>query len=180
MNWMDFTALAMMLSGAALGWFKGLLRGGFILAGSVVAPVIAGQFYAEVSSPIEGIISNDALRQIVAFSAVFICVILIAVLLAGMLKKALTIVLLGWVDNASGMAFGFFSGFLIAAAFIWAFGIVPSEFTRETVRESILAGPIIGATSFLLAFLPPEFESFRQALDRSAALYDLTTGQKSG
>ena len=165
MNWLDFTALALMVGGAALGWQSGVLRWGFMLVGSVAGAILAGRLYAAVEPLFEGVIDNDAFRQAAAFAAIFICVLLIALACSMAVKQALKLVWMGWIDNASGMAVGFLAGALAAAALTWTLGVIPSELTRGVVRESALADIILGATSFLRSFLPPEFQTIEQLLE---------------
>ena len=164
MNWLDFTALALMVGGAALGWLSGLLRWAFMLAGAVGGAILAGRLYGAVESLFEGVIGNDALRQAAAFAGIFIGVLLVALACSMAIKQALKLVWMGWIDNVSGMAVGFLSGALAAAALTWTLGVIPSEFARDAVRESALADIILEATSFLRSFLPPEFQAIEQLL----------------
>ena len=168
MNWLDFTALALMIGGAALGWLSGLLRWAFMLAGAVAGSILAGRLYGAAESLFEGVIGNDAVRQAAAFAAIFIGFLLIALACSIAVKQALKLVWMGWIDNAAGMAVGFLSGAIAAAALTWTLGVIPSELTRSAVRESALADVIIGATSFLRSFLPPEFQAIEQLLEMAA------------
>jgi len=169
MNWLDFTALVLMFGGAVLGWFNGLLRWACMFLGAIAGEILAGQLYAVVSSMFEAVTDNEAFRQAAAFGAIIAGVFIAAIVLSALVKKALNLVWMGWIDSAAGMTLGFLAGALCAAALTWALGVVPSEFARDAVRESALSGAILSATAFLRELLPPEVRAIERALELSGA-----------
>ena len=82
MNWLDITALTLVLGGAFLGWRNGLLRWAFMLAGTIAGAILAGQFYTDLEMLAQGAIDSEALRQTIAFSVIFIGTLLAALLLS--------------------------------------------------------------------------------------------------
>lgn len=158
MNWLDFTILALMLSGAIFGWLSGVLRWVFLLVGVVAGSILAGRFYGSVAGALEAFVESEALRQAAGFGLVFAGVLLASLFAAVMAKKAMQLVLLGWVDKAAGAAVGLLAGALTAAALTWILSVAPSEAAADAVRDSVLAEGLVAATGFLRAFLPSEFD----------------------
>ena len=170
MNWLDITALALVLGGAFLGWRNGLLRWAFMLAGTIAGAILAGQFYTDLEVLAQGTIDSEALRQTIAFSVIFIGTLLAALLLSFVAKTVLKLLLLGWVDSLAGMTVGALAGALSASVFVSVLAVVPSESTQMAVIESGLAKALLDATSFMLVFLPPEFDAIEDLLERGAQL----------
>ncbi len=180
MNWLDFTALVLMFGGAVLGWFSGLLRWAFMLVGAVAGAVLAGEFYVDASSVFRAVTDNEAFQQAAAFGSIFAGVFLAALLVSVLVKKALNLVWMGWIDSLTGMVAGFLAGALCAAALTWTLGVVPSESARDAVRESALADAMLSATAFLREWLPPEFRAIERALEAGEAMSSLTPGPQPG
>ena len=158
LNWVDIVILVLVLGGAFSGWRNGLLRWVLTLAGALVGAVIAGQFYDDLAGAVPGV-DSEALRQIIAFAAVFLAVVVGAWLLARVIKAALNVVLLGWVDSAAGLAAGAMVGAVSAAAILSVAGIVPSDSVRSAVADSSLAETLLDAMGFIRVFLPGEFDA---------------------
>lgn len=158
LNWVDIIILALVLGGAFFGWRNGVLRWVLTLAGAVVGAVLAGQFYDTFESAVPGV-ESEALRQIIAFAAIFLAVVVGAWVLARLVKAAMNVVLLGWVDNAAGLAAGALAGALSAAAIVSVAGIVPSDSVQSAVADSSLAETLLDAMSFIRVFLPSEFDA---------------------
>ncbi len=176
MNWLDITALALVLGGAFLGWRNGLLRWIFVLAGTIIGAILAGQLYDNLADLALGVIDSEALRQTVAFLVIFIATLIAALLLSHVTKTALKVLLLGWVDSLAGMTVGALAGALSAAAFVLVLGVVPSETTQMAVGESALGEILLDASSFIRAFLPSEFDAIEDLFERGAELEERFRG----
>ncbi len=172
MNWLDITALALVLGGAFLGWRNGLLRWAFMLAGTIAGAILAGQFYTDLEVLAQGAIDSEALRQTIAFSIIFIGALIAALLLSLVAKTVLKVLLLGWVDSLAGMTVGALAGALSASALVLVLGVVPSEAAHMALRESAFAEALTNATSFMRVFLPPEFDAIEDLFERGAQLKD--------
>ena len=170
MNWLDITALALVLGGAFLGWRNGLLRWAFMLAGTIAGAILAGQFYTDLEVLGQGVIDSEALRQVIAFSVIFIGTLIAALLVSLAAKTVLKVLLLEWVDSLAGMAVGTLAGMLSASALVLVLGVVPSESAHVAVRESAFAEALTNATSFMRVFLPPEFDAIEDLFERGSQL----------
>ncbi len=179
MNWLDITALALLLGGAFLGWRNGLLRWAFMLAGTIAGAILAGQFYTDLEVLAQGTIDSEALRQTIAFSVIFIGTLLAALLLSFVAKTVLKLLLLGWVDSLAGMTVGALAGALSASAFVLVLGVVPSETTQMAVGESALGEILLDASSFIRTFLPSEFDAIEDLFERGAELEERFRGLTS-
>ena len=93
-----------------------------------------------------------------AKSLILVVVIVIATLLARMLKFIASVTMLGWVDHVGGAAFGFLVGaiFFSAMLAIWV-----KFFGTGLVTESFLADVLLDKFPLILALLPAEFNVIR-------------------
>ena len=85
MNWLDIVVLLVIIVGTFVGLKIGLIKAAFSVAGIIVGVILAGRFY----SPLAGFLSfipQDGVAQIVAFAIILIGVMIIAAVLAAVLK----------------------------------------------------------------------------------------------
>jgi membrane protein required for colicin V production len=85
-------------------------------------------------------------------------VIVVAGLLARLLKLALSAVLLGWVDKVGGAVVG-----LLVGAIIWSIILATwvQFFGSDLVADSFLAEVLLDKFPLILALLPEEFDAIR-------------------
>jgi membrane protein required for colicin V production len=83
--------------------------------------------------------------------------------LASLLKKIVSIVLLGWVNRLGGAVFGFLVGAIFCGAILSVLGNFISEST--VVGDSFLARVLLDNFPLVLAFLPDELDSVRSIFE---------------
>jgi len=96
---------------------------------------------------------------VVAFAIIFIGVMVIAAVLAVVLKKLVSAVLLGWVNRLGGAVFGFILGFIFSGALMamWVKFLGPGD----TIQASPLANFLLDSFPVVLGLLPSDFDSVR-------------------
>ncbi len=155
MNWLDIVLLVILGVSAFGGLTQGLIKAGLSLAGIIVGVILAGNFY----EPLSGLLSfipNEDIADIAAFILILVGVMVVANILARLLKFAVSVVLLGWVNRLGGAVFGLVLGaiFLSAILATWA-----KFFGGDSVAESAIASFLLDKFPLILALLPDEFDA---------------------
>jgi len=157
MNWLDIVIIVALVIPTVIGLKRGLIRSALFLAGLIVGIVLAGYLYEPLAN-LFTFISNENVANIVAFIIILVGVMVIAVVLARLLKFAVSIVMLGWVDHLGGAVFGFIMGAILWGALLatWV-----KFFGTELVTESFLAAVLLDKFPLILGLLPGEFDAIR-------------------
>jgi len=157
MNWLDIVIIVALVIPTVIGLKRGLIRSALFLAGLIVGIVLAGYLYEPLAN-LFTFISNENVANIVAFIIILVGVMVIAAVLARLLKFAVSIVMLGWVDHLGGAVFGFLMGAILWGALLatWV-----KFFGTELVTESFLAAVLLDKFPLILGLLPGEFDAIR-------------------
>ena len=158
MNGLDIIIIVAIAITALIGLKIGLIKAVLSLAGLVVGVILAGRFYIPLSEQLS-FIPQAGVAKIVAFAIILIGVMVIAAVLAGLLKWAATVMMLGWVNRLGGAVFGLLLGAIacgaLLAAWVKFFGIA------GTISGSIVASVLLGYFPLVLSLLPDEFGTVR-------------------
>jgi len=158
MNWLDIIILVLIVIPTLIGLKIGIIKALFTVAGIIIGVVLAGRFSESLGGSLT-FISDPGWARIAAFAIILIGVMVIASVLATVLKKVVSAVLLGWVNRLGGAVLGFVLGFFFCGALLsmWVnfLGI------GSTVSDSALANLLLDGFPVILALLPAEFDSVR-------------------
>ena len=159
MNWLDIVIIVLIAVPILIGLKMGIIRAILSLAGVIIGILLAGYFYAMLAEKLT-FIPQENLAKIAAFAIIFIGIMIIAGILASILEKMISLVLLGWVNHLGGAAFGFLLGAIFCGALlaIW----VNFLGAGETIAESSLATLLLDRFPMVLALLPDEFDAIRR------------------
>ncbi|MFC2042085.1 CvpA family protein, partial [Chloroflexota bacterium] len=121
MNLLDIVIVALIAIPILIGLKMGIIRAILSLAGVIIGILLAGYFYAMLAEKLT-FIPQENLAKIAAFAIIFIGIMIVAGILASILEKMISLVLLGWVNHLGGAAFGFLLGAIFCGALlaIWA------------------------------------------------------------
>tara|TARA_B100000315_G_C14425699_1_gene517722 strand:- start:243 stop:731 length:489 start_codon:yes stop_codon:yes gene_type:complete len=158
MNWLDIGILVVIVIPAFLGLRIGIIKAVLSLAGSTVGIVLAGRFYIPLSEQLS-FIPQAGMAEVVAFAIILTGIMVIAVVLAKLLKWATSAVTLGWVNHLGGAAFGLILGALLCGALLATW--IKFLGIAEIISESTLAIVLLDRFPAVLALLPEEFDSVR-------------------
>ncbi|MFC1901987.1 CvpA family protein [Chloroflexota bacterium] len=158
MNWLDIIILVIIVIPTLIGLKIGIIKAVLSMAGAFVGVILAGRYYVMLAEQLT-FISQPSIAKIAAFALILIGVMIIAAVLASLVKWVVSVVLLGWVNRLGGAVFGFVLGAIFCGALltIWA------KFVGVTglVDESALAVLLLDSFPVVLALLPAEFDSVR-------------------
>jgi len=157
MNWLDIIIIVALVIPAFIGLKQGIIKAVLSLAGLIIGVILAGNFYQPLSKRL-AFIPNEDVANVVAFILILVAVMAIAVVLARLLKFAVSAVMLGWVDHVGGAVFGFLTGAIVWSALL---AIWVKFFDTELVTESFLASVLLDKFPLILALLPKEFDAVR-------------------
>jgi membrane protein required for colicin V production len=158
MHWIDIVILVVVAVATFLGLKIGIIKAVLSLVGLIVGVILAGRYYAPLAERLT-FITQDTIASGVAFAIILIGVMIIAGVLAALLKWTASAMLLGWVNHLGGAVLGLVLGAILCGALltIWVnFLGMP-----EVIKESTLAVILHDRFPAVLALLPDEFEAIR-------------------
>ncbi|MGD9117648.1 MAG: CvpA family protein [Dehalococcoidia bacterium] len=167
MNWLDIVILVVLAVATFGGMIIGLIGSALFLVGIIVGVMLAGHYYLPFSQHL-GFISSESVAQIVAFAIILVGVMLIALVLALVLRWGFSLVRLSWLDRLGGAVFGLAAGLLFCGAVlaIW----VKFVGIGTTVSGSALASFLLEHFPVVLGLLPAEFDTVRSFFESGQAL----------
>ena len=158
MNWLDIVILVIIAIATFLGLRIGIIKAALSLAGLIVGVILAGRYYIPFSQQLS-FIPQASIAKIVAFAIILIGVMIIAIVLAMLLKWAASVMMLGWVNRLGGAVFGL----VLGAIFCGALLVMWVKFigVDGAIAESTLAPILLDRFPVVLALLPSEFDAVR-------------------
>ena len=157
MNWLDIIIIVAFVIPLLVGLKQGLIKAALSLAGLIVGVVLASNFYQQVGGALR-FITNEKIANIVGFIIILVVVMIIANVVAALMKYTAKAILLGWVDRLGGAIFGLFMGALFMGAIL---ATIVKFFGEGLVTESVLAGILLDKFPIVLGLLPSEFDPVR-------------------
>ncbi|NQT05224.1 MAG: CvpA family protein [Dehalococcoidia bacterium] len=158
MSWLDIAVIVIIGIATLIGLKIGIIKAVLTLAGVIVGVLLAGRFYIALAVHLT-FIPQETLARVVAFAIILTVVVLIAGIIAGVLKWLASIILLGWVNRLGGALLGLIMGSILCGALLamWTkfLGI------SDPIAESALATFLLDRFPMVLALLPGEFGSVR-------------------
>jgi membrane protein required for colicin V production len=125
MAWIDIAIIALVVLSAVLSLFRGFVKEALALASWLVALWIAMIFYEDVAGALAKWISEPSLQKIIAFSILFITVLLIGAVINYLAGKLVVKTGLAGTDRMLGVIFGMARGAVIVAILVLLAGLTP-------------------------------------------------------
>lgn len=158
MNWLDVIILLLMVVATVIGLKVGLIKAVLSVAGVVVGVVLAGRYYTGLAAHLT-FLPQPGVAGIVAFVIILIAVMIVAAVLATVMKWAVALVMLGWVNRLGGAVFGLVLGAIFCGALLATW--VKFVGITDPVRGSAMAKLLLDGFPIVLSLLPGEFDSVR-------------------
>ena len=157
MYWLDIAIIVAIAIAILIGLRIGIIKAVLSLAGLIVGVILAGRYYVPFSEWLSFIPYENA-AKVVAFAIILIGVMVIAGVLASLLKWAASAIMLGWVNRLGGAVFGLVLGAIFCGALL---AIWVKFFDIAAISESNLAAILLDRLPVVLALLPDEFDAVR-------------------
>ena len=158
MNWLDIIILIILVAAVLARLKDGLLKAILSLPGLIVDVILAVRYYVPLAGQLT-FISQENVAKIVAVCLILVGMMIIGGVLANLLKWAVSMVMLGWVNRLGGASFGLLMGTTFGGALL-AVWIKFLGFT-SAIGESVLAKVLLDYFPIILALLPEEFDAVR-------------------
>jgi len=128
------------------------------MAGMVLGVILAGRYCIPLSAQLT-FLPSAGIAKIVAFVIILAGVVIVAIVLSRLLERAVSMMLLGWVNRLGGAAFGLMLGAVLCSALLatWIKFLGPAS----AIVESNLAMILLDRFPLVLALLPSEFDAIR-------------------
>jgi membrane protein required for colicin V production len=159
MNWLDIVIVL------ALAWFTfaaftaGLVREVVTLIATFLAILMAGLFYDNLAEDVLVFIDSRDAAKVIAFLILLGSVFFMGQLVALLLRRVVSLLMLGWADHLAGAAFGFLKGLLIVEILLILFVTFPQLGLDAAIAGSAFAPFFLDGIPFLLRILPGEFDA---------------------
>lgn len=158
MNWIDIVLVIAIAISALIGMKKGVIGIALTLAGLVLGVFLAGRYYILLSQYLS-FISHAGLVKVAAFAIIFIGVMVIAGVLARLLGKIASAIMMGWANRIGGGVLGGILGAIFCGAFLAMW--VKFLGMTQVIAESRIAPILLNQFPRVLALLPGEFDAIR-------------------
>ena len=155
MNWLDFVLVAIPILGALVGMWIGLIRAAFAGIGILMGVLLAAQLSNNVGTWFAGYLPSDTLVTVIAYAIIIMVALVVATIAAIVVRKVVSLLLLGFVDRLGGLAMGLISGVAISGAAIIGM-------TQLTYNSGI---PEQGLAAVFLEIKAPQVVEAKQKLE---------------
>lgn len=175
MTAIDFGVIAIILIFLARGIWTGFIRQLASLAALILGFLFAGRYYEQISPRLSSLIHSPQLAFLVTYVLLFLAVFCGVVAIGFVLKKVVSLSLLGWFDRVMGGVFGLVkAGVIITVLFMVLSGLLPDA--SPLITGSLTAPYLRKSSRFLLSFVSNQ-SLHRHLLPREPAI---PAGQPDG
>lgn len=149
----DFVVLIIFIVSILLSIVRGIVRESLSLAGWVIAYMVAKAFAKDFVTVLPLSITDDSLRMLVSFFAIFLSVLIVMSMVTMLASALIRTVGLGSVDKFFGALFGFARGLLIVLLLVLSAGLttLPQE---PFWRKALLSKPLETGVIMIIPWLP--------------------------
>lgn len=159
MNWLDFAIIGLVAVIVLAAYSSGLIREVITFVAVILGIIFASIFYDDFASEVLTFIDDAEIARAVSFLIFTASLYLLGQILASVVKKVTTVLMLGWADHIGGAFFGLLKGLLIVQIILIVLAAYPALELGSAVADSELAPYFIDDVSFILKLLPGDFET---------------------
>ena len=160
MNWVDLVVLAVLALSGLLAFMRGLVRevlglGAWVLAGLAASPYGA---FPYVQPWMRQQFSDPTTADIVGFAGVFVIVLVVLWMVAGIVGSAVRGSVLGGLDRTLGLVFGLArGGVMVAVAYVLVGMVIPVEQWPSPVLEARALPTVYRGAAWISDQVPEAF-----------------------
>ena len=159
MNWIDILIVVTVAGFVLAAYASGLIREVVTLVAAILGIVIAGQLYDDLATDVLVFMDDENAAEAISFLILVGAVYLFGQIVAFMLSKMASLLMLGWADKIGGAAFGFMKGLLVVQVLLIIFAAYPSLSLDDDIAGSELAPYFLEDVDILLWVLPDNFDN---------------------
>ena len=127
MTQVDNLILAVIAISSAFGVRRGFIKEIMSLLSWIAALLVSRVYSVSLASILENLIDNPSVRYVIAFSVLFVIIIMLGTLLNHLMSKLLVVTGLKTIDRLLGAVFGLARGTVIVLVFLFVFNVFVSE-----------------------------------------------------
>jgi membrane protein required for colicin V production len=158
------------------GIWRGLIREVSSLLALGAGLFVVGRYGHEVALSLRQIVDNPQVAAGLSYVGVFLAAFVAVIILAGVVRKFMHAVLLGWLDRLGGGVLGTAKGLLISCLLLFVLTLVVPP-RSAWIAESRLAPYLNLVTQKMVMFIP---EGLKQSFaDKSRTLHRLWDLEKA-
>ncbi|MBA3004506.1 MAG: CvpA family protein [Desulfurivibrio sp.] len=178
MTAIDFGVIAIILFFLVRGIWIGFIRQMASLAALILGYIFAGRYYEQISPRLSSFIPSPQISFLVTYALLFLAVFFGVLALGYVLKKVMSLSLLGWFDRFMGGIFGLVkAGVVVTVLFLAMSGLLAD--TNPLMTDS-LASPYLFKSSGMLLSSVPDQNLQRYLLPREPAIVLLAPAIPAG
>ena len=162
MNWLDVTLVLFLALATLLGLSRGLVKIVLPAIGLMVGVIVAGRYYDALAHRVLSSHSNAA--YVIAFVLIVTIFLIAAVILAYILQKTLSLILLGWADRLLGGLLCLVIGSLFVGTVLAL--LLKYSLAVPSIEESAVASFLVDKFPMTLSLMPREFEGVKSFFHR--------------
>ena len=136
MTQVDNLILAVIAISSAFGVRRGFIKEIMSLLSWIAALLVSRVYSGSLASILENLIDNPSVRYVIAFSVLFVIIIMLGTLLNHLMSKLLVVTGLKTIDRLLGAVFGVARGTVIVLVFLFVLNVFVSE--SEWWKQSTL------------------------------------------
>lgn len=128
LNWADWFIVSVVVVSCLFGLMRGLIKEALSVANWVVALLVASTFKDRFAMLLQDHIDAVSVREIVAFSVLFLLTLLVGALVNYVISQLVKITGLSSMDRALGMVFGLLRGCVVVMSLLlWVPPLIPID-----------------------------------------------------
>ena len=170
MNYLDYFLIFIFLLAAVQGFSRGFIVELFSLLAFIVGIVLAGKYSADLTSLI---ITNPdwfTLTKVILFVLILIISSMILSGIARIIRKAITLVLLGWLDKSLGIVLSVLKWGFMMSTIIWLISIGGMDLTNGAFASSTIFPYVAHFAPLVFDFIGSFLPYFRDVIDGGEVL----------
>ena len=127
MTQVDNLILAVIAVSSAFGVRRGFIKEIMSLLSWIAALLVSRVYSVSLASILENLIDNPSVRYVIAFSVLFVIIIMFGTMLNHLMSKLLVVTGLKTIDRLLGAVFGVARGTVIVLVFLFVLNVFVSE-----------------------------------------------------
>ena len=180
MNLLDIIILSTVLFFIIKGVIRGFIREIASLAGVVLGVFLAARYQYEATEVIRQFLNPGPYLPLISFIVIFICVVVGCNLLGWMIRLALRMAPLGWVDRLLGLCFALIKGVVITYLVIVVLTFFLPSGTPLIARSRVCPWIVISYQSMAGLISPDHYQRWKQRfIQKTGELSDTLPGNKT-